>query len=181
MTTKKKPKAPAVPLPEAVINAEKAGKPRPDLLPAFGLLNASTSDDAPDALVNLWIFRRDMNLGALGEAIGIVADQLGGWPAALEAGGRVMAYGYRKHGNCTWRVASTEQADPQTHVASAERHLIEHWADPAATEAGSGLPVLEHAFSQLLILFDLVLDPPAVPNKNDGHGTVTGRVADAHR
>lgn len=70
---------------------------------------------------------------------------------ALICAGRAMGYGYRKHGDCTWREAGTEQADPRTHLASAMRHLLEHLRDPKACEEGSGLPVLWHAAAQLLI------------------------------
>lgn len=87
------------------IDAEKAHKPRPDLLPAHALLCA----------------------------------------------GRAMGYGYRKHGDCTWREPGTEQADPRTHIASAMRHLLEHLHDADACEEGSGLPVLWHAAAQILI------------------------------
>ena len=75
---------------------------------------------------------------------------------ALLAAGEVMGYGYRKHGNCTWRVAGTEQAKPETHTASALRHLLEHLADPRAVEEGSGLPVLWHAMSQIAIAIDCI-------------------------
>ena len=95
---------------EEQINAEKAAKPRPDLIPGSALL-------------------------AMGE---------------------VMSYGWGKHGDCTWKHAGTEQADPRTHVASAIRHLAEYLDDPDATEEGSGLPVLWHAASQLTIAIDCI-------------------------
>lgn len=108
------------------IEAEKAGKPRPDLIPA----------------------------------------------RAIFGSGMVMGYGTRKHGNCTWRVAGTEQADPQTHLASLERHINEFKLDPDAREGGSGFPVLWHAMSQLAILIDLMENPPQSPHVNDGGGTL---------
>jgi len=76
---------------------------------------------------------------------------------ALLAVGKCMGYGFRKHGDCTWTVHGTEQADPSTHIASAMRHLLEHLADPCATEEGSGLPVLWHAAAQVLIAVECVL------------------------
>lgn len=112
------------------IDAEKALKPRPDLLPARAILGA----------------------------------------------GKVMAYGASKHGNCTWRVAGTKQADPQEHLASAYRHLLEFMENPKAVEEGSGLPVLYHCLSQVAILIDLVENPPQVEGENDGLVVVTGRV-----
>lgn len=180
---------------EQEINAEKAAKPRPDLLPARALQAidrampetdyTSDRDHVLDALRELIAFRESCGVARLAVAAVHVAWVLGepecdgAFAFACMAGGRVMGYGFRKHGNCTWRVAGTEQADPQTHVASAERHLLEYLIDPEAREDGSGLPVLEHAFSQLCITIDLVLDPPALQGKNDGHGTVTGRLAAA--
>lgn len=112
------------------IEAEKAGKARPDLLPA----------------------------------------------RAIHGGGCVMGYGYRKHGVCTWRVAGTEQADPQTHLASLERHINEFKLDPTAREEGSGMPVLWHALAQLAILIDLVENPARVPGENDGEWGITARL-----
>lgn len=175
---------------EQEINAEKLGKPRPDLLPARALTQGarglshfhrqpfSTEDtgNASCALYFLRVFREVLGETNLRAALVHTSNALGGWHQACMAGGRVMGYGFRKHGDCTWRVAGTEQADPQTHIASAERHLLEYLIDPEAREEGSGLPVLEHAFSQLCITLDLVLDPPQLANMNDGHGTVTARL-----
>lgn len=73
--------------------------------------------------------------------------------ALLEVG-RTMAYGFNKHGECTWRNAGTEQAKASTHVASASRHLAEYLGDPDATEEGSGLSVLAHCAAQLLIAIE---------------------------
>lgn len=80
---------------------------------------------------------------------------------AILGAGKVMGYGFRKHGNCTWRIAGTEQADPQTHYASALRHLLEYGDNPNAIEEGSGLPVLYHALSQIAILIDCIDNPAA--------------------
>lgn len=85
------------------IDAEKAQKPRPDLIPGSALL-------------------------AVGEA---------------------LAYGYRKHGRCTWTVQGTEQAKSETHIASAFRHMAQ-----IGELDESGLPHLHHAAAQLLIAID---------------------------
>jgi len=88
---------------------------------------------------------------------------------ALMGGGLVMAYGLQKHGNCTWRVAGTEQADPETHIASAYRHVLEWLDDPSAVEAGSRLPVLYHALSQIAIAIDCIENPAKpLPEIEDG-------------
>ena len=104
------------PKPRAEIDAEKAAKPRPDLVPG----------------------------------------------AALTAMGEVMAYGYGKHGRCTWRNAGTEQAKPETHIASAFRHLAQMGADYDERDDESGLPHLHHALSQLAIAVECVGVAPAV-------------------
>ena len=158
------------------INAEKKLKSRPDLIPAAVLqrfykaydpmragFKTFVSREAVDALLR---FGAEGDLDGLFEAMAITA-RIRGTGHAL-AMGRVMAYGYNKHGVCTWRVAGTEQADPQTHYASALRHLLEYSADPLAVEEGSGLPVLDHALSQMAILANLVMDPPDRPGENDG-------------
>jgi len=159
------------------INAEKAAKPRPDLLPARAVnrIYQDSDDVIDDAWTSLLFFREEVGFENLYHAAGVVAHVLGGLPQACMAGGHVMGYGFRKHGNCTWRVAGSEQADPQTHIASAERHLLEYLIDPEAREEGSGYPVLWHAFSQLCITIDLVLDPPQELGVNDGKGTVSER------
>ncbi len=74
--------------------------------------------------------------------------------SAMLAMGSVMAYGWNKHGDCTWKNEGTEQADPRTHIASASRHLAEYLDNPKTTEEGSGLSVLWHAASQLAIAID---------------------------
>ena len=91
-------------------------------------------------------------------------------PRALLGAGAVMAYGLTKHGHCTWRVAGTEQAEPETHLASAMRHLLEHHADPSAVEYGSGLPVLYHALCQIAIAIDCIEDPASSDFDFDGLG-----------
>lgn len=69
--------------------------------------------------------------------------------------GEVMGYGFRKHGDCTWRKEGTEQADVKTHLASAVRHLLERLEDSEAVEEGSGMPVLWHCMAQIAIAIDL--------------------------
>lgn len=83
--------------------------------------------------------------------------------SALIAEGCVQAYGRHKHGDCTWTIEGTEQADPRTHIASAARHIAEYLDDPNAVEAGSKLPVLWHARAQLGIAIDCIKrqDPAA--------------------
>lgn len=177
---------------EQEINAEKAHKPRPDLVPARALLAlfseplelvaGEPSARVLDAWHLLVKYRADVHLSDLLQAVAAVVAAIAAdghvraYATAMMAAGQVMGYGARKHGDCTWRVAGTDQANPQSHVASAERHLLEYLADPSACEEGSGLPVLYHALSQLLIVADLVLDPPQRLGENDGHGTVAARV-----
>lgn len=112
------------------VNAEKALKPRPDLLPAFALL----------------------------------------------AAGRVQAYGWHKHGDCTWKNEGTEQAKPETHLASAMRHLLEHLEDPEAVEEGSRLPVLWHALCQIAIAIDCI-ERQRKSTQNGDEATQSGAVA----
>jgi hypothetical protein len=78
---------------------------------------------------------------------------------AILGAGKVMGYGFRKHGNCTWRIAGTEQAEVSTHTASALRHVLEYLENPDAVEDGSGLPVLYHALSQIAIAIDCHENP----------------------
>ena len=158
------------------IDAEKQNKPRPDLLPAtaLGALWRAMPSTPPlhdgAEIYQLWLFfRADPTAQNLIAAMLGLATQLGGVPAAINYGGHVMGYGFRKHGACTWRIACTMQSQPQTHVASAERHLLEYLQDPAEREEGSGFPVLWHAFAQMCIVFDLLADPPKKPQINDGH------------
>lgn len=170
-----------MPKTEQEINAEKAHKSRPDLVPATAtllLIGAPNPRDPSiaDAHQHLVWFRRNLDREHLARAMLHVNGAIGeSTPAALLCAGEVMGYGFRKHGRCTWRVAGTEQADPQTHLASAERHLLEYLADQHAVEEGSGLSVLWHAFSQLCILYDLIVDPPKIVGVNDGRGMVGER------
>lgn len=92
----------------AEIDAEKAHKSRPDLLPAVGLL----------------------------------------------ACGDVQAFGLAKHGPCTWRVAGTAQAKPETHGASGSRHAAHAFEDPWSTDPDTGLLHLAHLGAQVLIELD---------------------------
>jgi hypothetical protein len=95
-------------LPREQIDAEKARKSRPDLLPA----------------------------------------------SALMAAGRVMAYGLAKHGECTWRVAGTKQAESREHVASMVRHALEVAANIDAIDDESGLEQLACVITQACIAYD---------------------------
>ena len=164
------------------IDAEKAAKPRPDLLPASALLaiGEGRSPEIPtvrNAYTRLLKFRHNLDTGQLWGAMLHVVAILGGGGAAFLDAGAVMGYGFRKHGKCTWRVAGTQQADPQVHLASAERHLLEHLQDHKATEEGSGMPVLWHALAQLCILYDLWVDPPQMEGVNDGKALIAPRPA----
>lgn len=161
----------------AEIDAEKAAKPRPDLLPARELARVAHLAGHPNAALDrLARFEDTLDPNELAVAIG----QLATW-AGEDLGtfllncGAVMGYGFRKHGRCTWRVAGTEQADPQTHYASGVRHVLERMADQDAREEGSGFPVLWHAGYQFLITLDLLVDPPKLEGVNDGRGMITGR------
>lgn len=73
---------------------------------------------------------------------------------AIMAAGEVMGYGLRKHGNRTWRIAGTEQADPRTHLASLMRHLLAAIDDPAAIDDESGFPHLACVITQACIAYD---------------------------
>lgn len=124
-----------MPKSEQEINAEKAAKPRPDLIPGTATL----------------------------------------------AEGAVDAYGFFKHGPCTWKIAGTEQADPQTHIASACRHIAEYLDNQNAVESGSGLPVLWHARAQLGIAIDCIarLDRAAFDRQLAGLAPVLVKLAAA--
>jgi hypothetical protein len=80
--------------------------------------------------------------------------------AALLAIGEVMAYGYGKHGRCTWRTPGTKQAEPETHIASAFRHLAKMGPAYDALDDESGLPHLHCALSQLAIAVDCMRVAP---------------------
>ena len=151
------------------IDVEKAAKPRPDLLPLAFFVD---SDE-------LWMVMRGL-LDAVTQPVAApyiydaaerLATVIG--PHAWLRAGEVMGYGVRKHGRTTWRVVGTAQAEPQTHLASAIRHLLEWRADHDAVEEGSGLPVLWHALAQLAICWDLLQHPPTgTPGVHDGRGVL---------
>lgn len=147
---------------EQEINAEKALKSRPDLVPskAYGRCCCDKPYGWRTSVTDVLGPK-----GASQEAVCVLfqwARQRVGsndWTNLL-ALGKVMAYGRAKHGYCTWRVAGTKQANPEEHWASACRRLCEYLADEWATEEGSGLPVLLHAMTQCVITMDLLIDPP---------------------
>jgi hypothetical protein len=161
------------------INAEKRTKSRPDLIPAEvyrrfrrAITELMGTDGRNDPLPALFDFASTGNVEHLFRAMAITHKRTGRTHGTGLAMGRVLAYGLAKHGVCTWRVAGTEQADPQTHYASALRHILEHFEDPNAVEEGSKFPVLDHALTQMAILADLVLDPPKLLNENDGRWAI---------
>jgi hypothetical protein len=167
------------------INKEKAAKNRPDLLPPAVVLNLlehiESEHPVLEAYKALLAFaeRPTERYGGLQSALFALAREIGGTLQAIDGAGSVMGYGAKKHGNCTWRVAGTEQADPQTHLASAQRHCLEYLLDPDSVEEGSGRPVLWHAFAQVCILINLVVSPPQLVGENDGLSTVTRRLEEA--
>lgn len=73
--------------------------------------------------------------------------------SALMAAGCVMGYGSRKHGDCTWRVAGTKQADSREHVASMMRHAI-RVADDIDSVDEDGLEDLACVITQACIAYD---------------------------
>lgn len=156
---------------ETEINKEKLYKPRPDLLPRAGLAAIFDGEDVQEsepllvgALLTLSEWRTDPL--AIGLALVDLCISTGNSTPflVLKAGGP-MGYGRRKHGDCTWRQAGTEQALVETHVASAFRHILEYLADNDAVEEGSGDPVLYHAVCQLCIALDLHQHPLAQPEE----------------
>ena len=159
---------------QAEIEAEKAAKPRPDLLPAkalsmvvhghgvFALLGDYFKTKEPDDLGPV--------LGAILDEC-IEADIAKTRAEVLLLVGEIMGVGLRKHGPCTWRVAGTEQADPQTHYASAVRHMLEHCAGIKA-DPDSGRHPLLHAVCQIAIMINLLDDPPTDMGKNDGRAMI---------
>lgn len=160
----------------AEIEAEKAAKPRPDLLPARALalvVHGRTGDVFEDIAG----FLKTRSVDDLGPVLGAVLDELVGHGIAtsradaLMLAGEIMSVGYRKHGPCTWRVAGTEQADPQCHYASLVRHLLEHEAGITA-DPDSGKHPLLHAVCQISIMINLLDDPPGVEGKNDGRAMI---------
>lgn len=148
---------------EEEINAEKALKSRPDLVPGEAFLTCNFYGNQRIQANIFDIFGpQGPSKGSCGVLYRYCKNLVlpGGLHDALLLLGKVMAYGREKHGYCTWRIAGTEQATPETHWASACRHVCEYLANRDATEEGSGLPVLLHAMTQCVITMDLLLDPP---------------------
>lgn len=164
----------------AEIEAEKAAKPRPDLLPAREIHRVLHEAEVDRVVIDVWHwlarFEDTLEPKFLADAVVVLARWEGvSLGAFLLGAGEVMGYGFRKHGRCTFRVAGTEQADPQTHYASGVRHLLEKLDNAAAVEEGSRRPVLYHAGAQFLLALDLLVDPPKLEGVNDGRGMITGR------
>lgn len=162
------------------IEAEKAAKPRPDLLPWTAiemiaermpkLVKHTTRELVTMAWEDLAWYTKEPSATILAEAAVSIAVAIAlidevpleaALPHACMRGGFVMGYGRRKHGRMTWRVPNTDQASAETHSASAARHCIEWLIDETATETGSKLPVLLHAFSQVCIAIDCIRHPAA--------------------
>lgn len=167
------------------IEQEKQGKPRVDLVPATALAAIGDALATWDASYNGEVLSRALSCLAYGARARSIPALAEAWiwcavtyhytdglavavGKALLVAGEIMAVGLRKHGLCTWRVAGTEQADPQTHYASACRHVAEAFAGLEA-DRDSGRPPLTHALTQIAILIDLLVDPPMVAGENDGH------------
>ena len=161
---------------QAEIEAEKAAKPRPDLLPPKAL-----SMYAPESIAMAFlscasylktrelIDLQRVWIHVLDECVGVgIAETPAG---VLLLVGEIMGVGLRKHGPCTWRVAGTEQADPQCHYASAVRHMLEHCAG-IETDPDSGRHPLLHAVCQIAIMINLLDDPPTMDGKNDGRAMI---------
>ena len=162
----------------AEIEAEKAAKPRPDLLPAAMLACGTVTHESISAsFASLSRYLKTRDATHLGEASGHILVELvrvGVAPTiadALMLAGEIMGVGFRKHGPCTWRVAGTEQADPQCHYASLVRHLLEHCAGITA-DPDSGKHPLLHAVCQISIMINLLDDPPSELGKNDGRAMI---------
>lgn len=160
------------------IEAEKAAKPRPDLLPA-GMLSIGTANNEHigKAFANFSRYLKTRDEAQLGEAgahilLELVYCKVAKTLAdALMLAGEIMCVGLRKHGPCTWRIAGTEQADPQTHYASAVRHMLEHCAG-VTQDPDSGKHPLLHAVCQIAIMINLLDDPPQHPDDNDGRAMI---------
>ncbi len=157
------------------IEAEKATKPRPDLLPPRALAMALEADGFTEIAAAFDCFAaymRSRETDALAGALEHVLEEIEGRPAlALMDAGEIMGVGYRKHGPCTWRIAGTEQAEPQTHYASAVRHLLEYCAG-VEQDPDSGKSPLLHAVCQIAIMINLLEDPPEHPDDNDGRAMI---------
>jgi hypothetical protein len=167
----------------AEIETEKASKPRVDLIPATALaaigralerarergeyrggplelLATGARERDADTLADAWLAAAI--LLSPGESFSVAVGR------GLLAAGEVMAVGLRKHGKCTWRMAGTEQADPQCHYASACRHTAEELAG-LERDPDSGRRPAVHMLTQIPILIDLLVDPPMIAGENDGH------------
>lgn len=176
-----RPKAPTTKT-RAEIEAEKATKPRPDLIPATALAaigcaleRAIEGDYAGGPLELLARGAHARDIDTLADAWLAAAIMLSPGASftvavgkALLVAGEVMGMGLIKHGPCTWRVAGTEQAEAQCHYASAVRHLAERLAGLEA-DRDSGRDPLVHLLCQVPILIDLLADPPELAGENDGH------------
>jgi hypothetical protein len=160
----------------AEIEAEKAAKPRPDLLPARAL-SMVVHGPAGSMLSMLGDYFKTKHINDLGPVFGAILDELveievaKSRADALLQAGEIMGVGFRKHGPCTWRVAGTEQADPQCHYASLVRHLLEHAAG-IETDPDSGKHPLLHAVCQIAIMINLLDDPPSMDGQNDGRAMI---------
>lgn len=161
----------------AEIEVEKAAKPRPDLLPPLALAMALHNVRIADALSDVADFLKSRATNNLGAALRRILDELiecgvaGSRADAIMQAGEIMGVGLRKHGPCTWRIAGTEQADPQTHYASLVRHLLEYEAG-VRTDPDSGKHPLLHAVCQISIMINLLDDPPMHPDDNDGRAMI---------
>jgi hypothetical protein len=159
----------------AEIEAEKAAKPRPDLLPARSL--SMVVHGVGEVFALLGDYFKTGHVDDLGPVFGAVLDELvrievaKSRADAVLLAGEIMGVGFRKHGPCTWRVAGTEQADPQCHYASLVRHLLEHAAG-LVSDPDSGKHPLLHAVCQIAIMINLLDDPPGVEGKNDGRAMI---------
>ena len=157
------------------IEAEKAAKPRPDLLPPLALGMAVNM--LPGVFYGIAEFLKDRDTASLTLPLRRLLDEIVdrgiavSRADALMKAGEIMGVGFRKHGPCTWRIAGTEQADPQTHYASFVRHLLEYEGG-VTTDPDSGRHPLLHAVCQLAIMINLLDDPPEHPDDNDGRAMI---------
>lgn len=158
------------------IEAEKAAKPRPDLLPPLALAMV-LSQFCSTVFGRLALFLKSRDLAELGYASVRILDELcmrgvaKSRADAIMQAGEIMGVGLRKHGPCTWRIAGTEQADPQCHYASLVRHLLEY-EDGVTQDPDSGRHPLLHAVCQISIMINLLDDPPEHPDDNDGRAMI---------
>jgi len=153
------------------IDEEKRRKGRPDLIPSGVLL--SLGSHLLESLTRYRLSPGDAELRQFFHSVGICMKH--NVYFIMTRVGDVLGYGWHKHGECTWRIAGTDQAHPQTHFASASRHVLEYLADPLAQEEGSNIPVLYHATAQLCIVHDLIHNPPTIVGQNDGQWSINVR------